>query len=512
MLSPQAPAYESPHGKRQRRDKALSVMDELNSKKFALLQHATTLRGVPVQELETRLARAQTLMKEAEVDFLLLTTQEDFYYFTGLYSRFWHSPTRPYYLLIPCTGTRPFAVIPSIMTEVLCSRTWIPAENVCDWPSPRLGDDGITELVQTMASLPCQYQRAGFMLGHESVMRMPVADVDCLRASLGKQGITTVDASRVMRELRLVKSPFEVERIRHACTIGSAAFQFLPARLDMLQEAKAAAGQGGVTVRDARNEMRALMMEFGADDTPYVMTQAGNNGYDNIILEPEDEPLRPGDVLVIDTGACFEMYWCDFDRNFVVGGEGSISAATKKTQDLVWLATEAGFEVCRNHGTSSDICRAMSSVMGIQDNSTGRLGHGLGLHITEHFSNNATDEEPLRPGMVLTLEPGMLVLGDDKRMIVHEEDVLITEEGAEYLTQRAPRRFPSILESRSSSAQLEEVELLRLSRLVGHLGERGGDAYVMNGDAQLLHRSLTSRRVGRDVKMMTVGAPMRSKM
>ena len=109
-------------------------------------------------------------------------------------------------------------------------------------------------------------------------MRMPVADVDCLRASLGKQGITTVDASRVMRELRLVKSPFEVERIRHACTIGSAAFQFLPARLDMLQEAKAAAGQGGVTVRDARNEMRALMMEFGADDTPYVMTQAGNNG------------------------------------------------------------------------------------------------------------------------------------------------------------------------------------------------------------------------------------------
>ena len=67
MLSPQAPAYESPHGKRQRRDKALSVMDELNSKKFALLQHATTLRGVPVQELETRLARAQTLMKEAEV-------------------------------------------------------------------------------------------------------------------------------------------------------------------------------------------------------------------------------------------------------------------------------------------------------------------------------------------------------------------------------------------------------------------------------------------------------------
>lgn len=277
----------------------------------------------------------------------------------------------------------------------------------------------------------------------------------------------------------------------------------------MLQEAKVAAGQGEVTVRDARNEMRALMMEFGADDTPYVMTQAGNNGYDNIILEPEDVPLRPGDVLVIDTGACFEMYWCDFDRNFVVGGEGSLTEAVRKTQDLVWLATEAGFEVCQNHGTSSDICRAMSSVMGITDNSIGRLGHGLGLHITEHFSNNATDEEPLRPGMVLTLEPGMLVLGDDRKMIVHEEDVLITEEGAEYLTQRAPRGFTSVLEARSPP-QLEEAELLRLSQLVAYLGERG-DMRNTSADASLLHRSLTSRRVPQ-MTMMTVGASMKSKL
>ena len=128
------------------------------------------------------------------------------------------------------------------------------------------------------------------------------------------------------------------------CAIGSAAFDALPARLRMLCKKKSKLnGRGGavVTEREVRHEMRMLMLEMGADDTPYVMTQSGNDGYDNIILEPSDAPLLPGDVLVIDTGACFEGYWCDFDRNFVVGGEQYLSEETENTQDLVWQATEA---------------------------------------------------------------------------------------------------------------------------------------------------------------------------
>ena len=71
-------------------------------------------------------------------------------------------------------------------------------------------------------------------------------------------------------------------------------------------------------------------------------------------------------------------------------------------------------------------------------NSTGRLGHGLGLQLTELFSNNATDEQLLSPGVVMTLEPGMLIPGSDTLMLVHEEDIVITEDGAEWLSDRAP--------------------------------------------------------------------------
>ena len=78
----------------------------------------------------------------------------------------------------------------------------------------------------------------------------------------------------------------------------------------------------------------------------------------------------------------------------------------------------------------------MQTVIGGTSN-VGRLGHGLGMQLTEWPSIAANDHTVLRPGMVMTLEPSMAI-GPDK-MMVAEENILITEAGAELLTQRAPR-------------------------------------------------------------------------
>ena len=64
----------------------------------------------------------------------------------------------------------------------------------------------------------------------------------------------------------------------------------------------AAVAEVDVSEREARDALRMLMLDFGADDVAYVMAQSGAGGYDNIVLEPRDDPLRPGDVLIIDTG------------------------------------------------------------------------------------------------------------------------------------------------------------------------------------------------------------------
>ena len=81
------------------------------------------MRGFSIDQFEKRTLKAQQLMQNHELDALLLTTETNVRYFTGFLTRFWESPTRPWYLIIPSKG-KPIAVIPSI-GEALMSKTWL---------------------------------------------------------------------------------------------------------------------------------------------------------------------------------------------------------------------------------------------------------------------------------------------------------------------------------------------------------------------------------------------------
>ena len=197
------------------------------------------------------------------------------------------------------------------------------------------------------------------MMGLETKMRMPLRDVDMLRALLASHNWEFSDGSGVMRALRNVKTPFEVGCVRAACEAASAAFAALPAQLAVLK-----ARHGEVTDLDAQRAMRILMLEHGADDTPYVMAQSGRGGYDNIVCEPSGTPLLPGDVLVIDTGCTVRGYWSDFDRNFIVGGAGCLAVPAAEAQDTLWRATECGFAAASKPGaTAGDVFAAMITEM-----------------------------------------------------------------------------------------------------------------------------------------------------
>ncbi len=79
---------------------------------------------------------------------------------------------------------------------------------------------------------------------------------------------------------------------------------------------------------------------------------------------------------------------------------------------------------------------------GARGNDVGRLGHGLGMQLTEGPSHTSWDETPLVPGMVLTLEPGMAFAPG--KVMVHEENIVIRPDGPELLTRRAPPVMPVI--------------------------------------------------------------------
>ena len=78
---------------------------------------------------------------------------------------------------------------------------------------------------------------------------------------------------------------------------------------------------------------------------------------------------------------------------------------------------------------------------GARSNDVGRMGHGLGAQLTEWPSLTASDNTVLEPGMVITLEPGM---DYEDKLMVHEENIVITDSGAQLLTRRAAPELPII--------------------------------------------------------------------
>lgn len=359
------------------------------------------------------------MMARNKFDALLCTTPANIRYFTGFDTQFWESPTRPWFVIVPLAGG-PTAVIPEVGASVM-ARTWV--RDIRTWPAPRPDDDGTTLLAAALSDVPRRFGRIGAELGREMSLRMPVTQFLELRSLASSE---LADGSPCLWEIRMVKTDAEIERIRRICRIAGDAYTALRDRVHI-----------GDTERDACRRLRADLVERGADATPYLAGVSGPGGVPQIISAPCDRRLEEGDLLFIDTGSTCDGYFCDFDRNYAVG---DVPGAAKRAQQTVWDATEAGIKAARPGATAEDLWRSMAGVLsagGTLRNNVGRLGHGLGLQLTEPPSNISRDATVLQAGMVLTIEPGMEYAPG--KMIVHEEDLVITADGCELLTQRAPR-------------------------------------------------------------------------
>jgi Xaa-Pro aminopeptidase len=161
-----------------------------------------------------------------------------------------------------------------------------------------------------------------------------------------------------------------------------------------------------------------------------------------VISPASERPLARGDVLMLDTGVVRDGYYCDFDRNFAVS---HVAPETEAAYRRLIEATSRGFEAARPGVTAADLFRAMDDVLtgGAGGSDAGRYGHGLGMELTEGLSLIPDDHTVLVPGMVLTLEPGIEIASG--RTMVQEENIVITESGAEYLSAPAPPEIPHLV-------------------------------------------------------------------
>ncbi|QQE72910.1 aminopeptidase P family protein [Brevibacillus composti] len=235
-------------------------------------------------------------------------------------------------------------------------------------------------------------------------------------------GVELVPTSGVLEKLRMYKEASEVEIVRKAVKIADDAFQHILGYI-----------KPGVSESDIALELEFFMRRQGASGIGFdIIVASGPRG----ALphgRASEKLIQAGELVTLDFGAQFQGYNSDITRTVAVGEP---SAKMKEIYDIVLKAQIAGVNALRPGITGKEadaVTRDIITAAGYGDAYGHSAGHGLGMDVHELPNLSTVSPFVLEPGMLVTMEPGIYVSGLGGVRI--EDDVLITEEGHEVLTQ-----------------------------------------------------------------------------
>ena len=225
-----------------------------------------------------------------------------------------------------------------------------------------------------------------------------------------------------IEELRMVKSPDEVARIRRSVETNSRAFEQAVARV-----------RTGMKERDLAAELEYRMRRLGAEKPSFETIVAGGVRSAMPHAQPTAAPLKSGDLVVVDMGAVQDGYCSDMTRMLFLGQP---TAKVKRTYRAVLEAQLAGIDAVRAGATTVGVDLAAREVLkgyGLDQAFIHSTGHGLGLEIHEPPRIGKRDKKRLQTGMAITIEPGVYLEGFGGIRI--EDTVIVTDKGCEVLTK-----------------------------------------------------------------------------
>lgn len=112
------------------------------------------------------------------------------------------------------------------------------------------------------------------------------------------------------------------------------------------------------TEREAFTAFKIDLLQRGADDVLYLVGASGHS-FTDVIKQPGEREIVPGDLLMFDTGTLWDGYSSYFDRYYF----GHVDEDAARAHHVVWDATEAGLAMLRPGVTTTDLWRAMAAVM-----------------------------------------------------------------------------------------------------------------------------------------------------
>ena len=229
----------------------------------------------------------------------------------------------------------------------------------------------------------------------------------------------------LVEELRAVKDTAEIATLRRAIAVTDRAYEDVVAAL-----------RPGQTERDVAWAIEKRLRELGAEGMSFGPTVAAGPNAAVPHHESSDDAIRAGDPVWIDLGARVDGYCGDLTRSFCLE---TASADYLATYQLVHRAQEAALQGIRAGLTGQEadlLARDVIAAAGRGEEFGHGLGHGLGLAIHERPRVGREVEERLKPGMVVTVEPGVYRPGWGG--VRSEDVVLVGENGVEVLS-KAPK-------------------------------------------------------------------------
>jgi len=230
-------------------------------------------------------------------------------------------------------------------------------------------------------------------------------------------GWKPISAAPVLTTLRMIKTPEEIAAIRRAIAVAVPRFE----------KAFAALAPGSVEADISHAFGGENVVQFG----PSSALPHGASG---------PRTLSRGEAVLIDAWDKPEGYYYDITRSTFFG---TPTPEYRKIWDVVLEAQGAAIDKAAPGVPCFEVDAAARRVIekaGYAESFTHRLGHGLGIDVHEPPYMVGHDRTILEPGMTFTSEPGIYLLGHFGVRI--EDDILVTDKGAESLSPRVSRLEP----------------------------------------------------------------------
>ena len=238
---------------------------------------------------------------------------------------------------------------------------------------------------------------------------------DFVKLSEKLEGVKLAPLKGIPEALRQIKDPEEVACIREASRIASQAFINVLPRLHV-----------GMTEIEAKAELEHEMLRLGSEGPAFdTIAAAGLNGSLPHAV-PSGHVIQAGELLTLDFGATYRGYLSDITRTVAFG---RVSDELRAVYDTVLTAQTMALSALRPGEKCCDIDRVAREYIDARyPGAFGHsLGHGVGLFIHEQPRVSFNDATVLRPGHVVTVEPGVYIPGVGGCRI--EDTVIMTSDG-----------------------------------------------------------------------------------